>query len=238
MWIANQFDTKAEAFKIQGSYLSLTNRDAEHLLDLPSQGEEILKPPQTKNRDLFDEFKTTSKQGAHIKLSSLQEYFQTNKGIHDDNFIRRFVLFVIGVFLCPTTQRYVSSAYLNLVEDVNAISAINWTSLTLNHLMKSIKNISTTKGVYLEGNLPLLQLWYWEKLRADNLDPTIDYTMRDKPLIQYWDKHKAKKRYKIDTTYDYGKGKLASAFHYIMHVVVCHPEITRKGTASNGHTDD
>lgn len=72
MWIANQFDTKAEAFKIQGSYLSLTNRDAEHLLDLPSQGEEIFEPPQTKNRDLFDEFKTTSKQGAHIKLSSLQ----------------------------------------------------------------------------------------------------------------------------------------------------------------------
>ncbi len=162
MWIANQFDTKAEAFKIQGSYLSLTNRDAEHLLDLPSQGEEIFEPPQTKNRDLFDEFKTTSKQGAHIKLS-LQEYFQTNKGIHDDNFIHRFVLFVIGVFLCPTTQRYVSSAYLNLVEDVNAISAINWTSLNLNHLMKSIKNISTIKGVNLEGNLPLLRVMQLHK---------------------------------------------------------------------------
>lgn len=61
MWITNQFDTKAEAFNIQGSYLSLSSRDAEHLLDL------------------------------------------------------------------------------NFVEDVNAISAINWTSLTLNHLMKSIK---------------------------------------------------------------------------------------------------
>ncbi|BAS72614.1 Os01g0548000, partial [Oryza sativa Japonica Group] len=72
MWITNQFDTKAEAFNIQGSYLSLSSRDAEHLLDLPSQGEEIFEPPKTKNMDLFDEFKTASKQGAHIKLSSLQ----------------------------------------------------------------------------------------------------------------------------------------------------------------------
>uniref|UniRef100_A0A0E0MKR1 Uncharacterized protein n=1 Tax=Oryza punctata TaxID=4537 RepID=A0A0E0MKR1_ORYPU len=145
MWIARPYDTKAEAFNIQGSFLHLTNRDVEHLLDLPSEGEELVEPPQTKKSELFDELKTTTKQGAHIKLSSLQEYFQTNKGTCDDNFICRFVLFVIGVFLCPTTQRYVSSAYLNLVED----------------------------------------LWYWEKLRADNLDPTINYTMRDKPLIQY-----------------------------------------------------
>uniref|UniRef100_A0A0D3FV83 Uncharacterized protein n=1 Tax=Oryza barthii TaxID=65489 RepID=A0A0D3FV83_9ORYZ len=79
--------------------------------------------------------------------------------------------------------------------------------LTLNHLKRSIVSFQHDK-VNLKGNQILLRLWYWEKFR---LTPhvsevssesyrsfhSIAYTARVRPLIQYWDEKKARKREKI-----------------------------------------
>ncbi|KAE8821485.1 epstein-barr virus ebna-1-like protein [Hordeum vulgare] len=48
-------------------------------------------------------------------------------------------------------------------------------------------------GANLEGNLPLLQTWYYEKGRVHQLEPTISYESRLRPLIQNWSEEKAKK---------------------------------------------
>lgn len=39
----------------------------------------------------------------------------------------------------------------------------------------------------------MLQVWFWEKNRADRLDRTIDYSSRETPLIQHWNETKANK---------------------------------------------
>ncbi|BAF14561.2 Os04g0392900 [Oryza sativa Japonica Group] len=43
----------------------------------------------------------------------------------------------------------------------------------------------------IRANKPL---WYWEKFRVSHIDPS---TARVRPLIQYWDEKKARKREKI-----------------------------------------
>ncbi|KAI5000069.1 hypothetical protein ZWY2020_004658 [Hordeum vulgare] len=48
-------------------------------------------------------------------------------------------------------------------------------------------------GANLEGNLPLLQTWYYEKGRVHQLESTISYASRLRPLIQNWSEEKAKK---------------------------------------------
>ncbi|KAE8780580.1 hypothetical protein D1007_46272 [Hordeum vulgare] len=48
-------------------------------------------------------------------------------------------------------------------------------------------------GENLEGNLPLLQMWYYEKWRVHQLDSTISYASRLRPLIQNWSDEKAQK---------------------------------------------
>ncbi|KAE8788762.1 epstein-barr virus ebna-1-like protein [Hordeum vulgare] len=45
----------------------------------------------------------------------------------------------------------------------------------------------------LEGNLPVLQTWYYKKWRVHQLDSTISYASRFRPLIQNWSEEKAKK---------------------------------------------
>uniref|UniRef100_A0A0D3GFT0 Uncharacterized protein n=1 Tax=Oryza barthii TaxID=65489 RepID=A0A0D3GFT0_9ORYZ len=48
-----------------------------------------------------------------------EEIFEAPKPeFNDDHFIRRLILFSVGSFICPTTQRYVCSEYLNLVDDM------------------------------------------------------------------------------------------------------------------------
>ncbi|KAE8780578.1 hypothetical protein D1007_46270 [Hordeum vulgare] len=59
--------------------------------------------------------------------------------------------------------------------------------LTLDHLMASVRKFVNGEA-NLEGNLPLLQKW-----RVHQLDSTILYASRLRPLIQNWSEEKAKK---------------------------------------------
>ncbi|XBJ13456.1 hypothetical protein VPH35_005623 [Triticum aestivum] len=64
--------------------------------------------------------------------------------------------------------------------------------LMLHYLMDSVKNLVNGEAI-LEGNLPLLQTWYYEKFRVHQLDSSISYESRLRPLIQNWSEEKAKK---------------------------------------------
>uniref|UniRef100_A0A0E0AHX6 Aminotransferase-like plant mobile domain-containing protein n=1 Tax=Oryza glumipatula TaxID=40148 RepID=A0A0E0AHX6_9ORYZ len=86
-----------------------------------------------------------------ITLGALREAI-INSSSYDDHFIRRFILFSIGSFICPTTQRYVRSKYLNLVDDVDKMRELNWSSLTLNQLLKGILKFRENE-TNIEGNV-------------------------------------------------------------------------------------
>ncbi|KAE8794731.1 hypothetical protein D1007_30504 [Hordeum vulgare] len=58
--------------------------------------------------------------------------------------------------------------------------------------MDSVKNFVNGEAI-LEGNLPLLQTWYYEKFTVHQLDSSILHESRLRPLIQNWIKEKAKK---------------------------------------------
>ena len=66
----------------------------------------------------------------------LKSHIKTNT--HGIEFLQSFILYSIGIVLCPTTQRYVSSAYVPLVQTKESIKAINFAKLTRDHIMKCI----------------------------------------------------------------------------------------------------
>ncbi|XBI89244.1 hypothetical protein VPH35_027097 [Triticum aestivum] len=83
----------------------------------------------------------------------------------------------------PTVQDYVDSKYFVLVEDVARIPKFNWGCFTLNHLITSINTFNYKDQVNLQGNLALLQFWYWEHVRAGS----ILYSRIPRPLMARWD---------------------------------------------------
>ena len=159
--IAKSFDIDTEEFNINGKILKLSMKDVHHILDLPAQGDEIKEPPQKHVPGLFEKF--TWKDESKISSNSLREYFNSNKS-HDDDFVRIFVLYTIGFYLCPTLQPYVKSDYLGLIENVENIKNLNWTSLVFNFLIASIREYKVAKASNLKGNLVLLQVCQFYKL--------------------------------------------------------------------------
>ena len=92
-----------------------------------------------------------------LKLSDLEKKIKASK-TPDDHFIRRFVLYAIGIILAPTVQDYVDSKYFVLVEDVARIPNFNWGCFTLDHLVTSINTFNCKDQVNLQGNIALLQV--------------------------------------------------------------------------------
>ena len=79
------------------------------------------------------------------------------KGDQSPNFVRPFVLYTIGNYLCPIAEGYVDEKYLGIIQSVHTIKGTNLAQLTLDHLMSSIRKFVGGAGK-LEGNLPLLQV--------------------------------------------------------------------------------
>ncbi|KAE8769849.1 hypothetical protein D1007_58497 [Hordeum vulgare] len=201
--IAELYDPTCDAFIIDGEPLTMTTRDVEQIFGIPARGFIWLEPGGKDVSRIYRELEAHEEH--RITFAQLQKtlkaHIKTNE--HGIYFLRPFILYSIGVLLCPTTQRYVSSTYLPKVATMESIKAKDFAKLSRDHLMKCIikynaarkdPEITALQGtVNLEGNLPLLQFWFWEKRRLDRLDRTIDYNKRDTPLVQYWDEPKARK---------------------------------------------
>ncbi|XBI34723.1 hypothetical protein VPH35_120495 [Triticum aestivum] len=83
----------------------------------------------------------------------------------------------------PRVQDYVDAKYFVLVQDVARIPYFNWGCFTLIHLLTSINTFNYVDQVNLQGNLALLQFWYWEHIRAGSLM----YSRIPRPLMARWD---------------------------------------------------
>ena len=120
--IARSYDKEKKAFNINGTFVTMTLDDVDCLLGLPSKGDEIFEAPKINKHELFNLYKKEGQ--TTITLQALREAI-INSSSYDDHFIRRFILFSIGSFICPTTQRYVCSEYLNLVDEVDKMRELN-----------------------------------------------------------------------------------------------------------------
>jgi len=154
--LAKRLDYKNQRFHICGQNIPMTSQDVLKIMDLPIQGLDVFSWTKTKpNINLIIAYGS----GNRIWTTDLLQILTESKDKEpDDDFIRVFVLFAIGVLLAPTTKDYVDSKYLSVVEDASNIAKFNWGQFTLTHLLSSIHNFNHGEQVNLQGNLTLLQV--------------------------------------------------------------------------------
>ncbi|XBH65975.1 hypothetical protein VPH35_119454 [Triticum aestivum] len=200
--IASTYDSQVDAFVIRGVPMRITLQDVEHITGLPSMGRDYVPPPFKEVQDLWLDLKDP--EDNKLTLKGLRKQMI---GEERPRFVKPYVLYTIGKLVCPATQPYVDPKYLGIVVDIPSINSINYAKLSLDHLMSSVRKF-VNGAANLEGNLPLLQTWFYEKFRVDHIDCTISYLQRDKPLIQYWDEAKAGKVDKIISQNYVGVGQM------------------------------
>ncbi|KAH7860104.1 hypothetical protein Vadar_009386 [Vaccinium darrowii] len=79
-------------------------------------------------------------------------------------FNRIFVLYMLGSFLCPTSQPYVPQNYVHVVRDVDTLNGRNWAKLTLQCLANGISESKRLERRCTNGCLFLLELFYVERV--------------------------------------------------------------------------
>ena len=121
-------------------------------MGLSAIGKEYIPAQWDDLTELYEELKDPAENKDYTKMAC-----SDNEEQQGATFIRAFVMYTIGMILCPTTQRHVSSSYLGLVADISRIGSINFALLTQNNLISSIRKLKA-RAANLEGNLPLLQV--------------------------------------------------------------------------------
>ncbi|KAL6840920.1 hypothetical protein ACP4OV_029180 [Aristida adscensionis] len=191
--LARRNNITTECFSIADKEIPITTSDVYHIMGLPVEGRTIdLRNAPEVNMQLFQSYKSKKAGESQITLKSLEASICSSK-VPDDDFVRQFVLYTIGIILAPTTKDYVDSKYLTLVEKVEDIQTFNWGEYTLRHLKGSLLNFIQRAQANLQGNLALLQFWYWEHVQSYRRHG-VSYSSKPCPLMSRWDENTAKLR--------------------------------------------
>jgi hypothetical protein len=119
-------------------------------MGLPSIGNEHVPSLYKDHMELWKNMK--DREDTKITVKGLLKKIEKD---NSPNFVRPFVLYTTGKYLCPTTQDYVDNKYLGIVRNVDTIKGTNLAQLMLDHLMSSVRKF-VAGAANLEGNLPLL----------------------------------------------------------------------------------
>ena len=150
--IAETYDMKQDAFVIGGVPCRITLKEVELITGLPSMGFDFVPSDVTEHIELWK----LLKEPGETKIT-LKGLLMKMSGDESPNFLRPFVMYTIGRYVCPTTQPYVDPKYLGIVKTVDAIRDTNFAKLTLDHLMANVGKF-VSGAANLEGNLALLQV--------------------------------------------------------------------------------
>ncbi|KAE8769776.1 epstein-barr virus ebna-1-like protein [Hordeum vulgare] len=184
---ANSYDAERDAFIINGRPCRITLEDVAHITGMPCDGNNHVPSNLYDNMDLWKKQKDSN--DTKITFKGL---LAKMKGHSTPNFVRPFVLYTIGKYVCRTKEEYVDNKYIGIDRNIETIKGTNIGQLSLDYLMDSVKNFVNGEAI-LEWNLPLLQTWYYEKFRVLQLDSSISYESRLRSLIQNWSEEKARK---------------------------------------------
>ena len=156
--VAHRYIVDKQMFSLCDAEIPMTPLDVHRIMGLPVDGNDIAVDEKTKiSEALFFKYKSQKPGENYITLKALEHGITTSQ-VPDDDFIRQFVLYTIGVILAPTTKDHVDSKYLAFVEKVSEIPKYNWGQFTLSNLLSCVQNFKIEKNANLQGNLALLQV--------------------------------------------------------------------------------
>ncbi|KAI8570058.1 hypothetical protein RHMOL_Rhmol01G0003500 [Rhododendron molle] len=117
-----------------------------------------------------------------VQLKELREYLDETEEV-GDVFKRKFALYMLGCFLCPTTKACVTRSFMNGVSDVVGMGNQNWANLTLDFLCKGIQEQCDKYLVQPNGCLFLLVVFYFDRVSPS---PKVMFYVRKFPTLVNW----------------------------------------------------
>ncbi|XP_028069131.1 uncharacterized protein LOC114271712 isoform X2 [Camellia sinensis] len=179
-WLVQNFDPSTHSLNVHGLRMLLTVEDVHELMGLPSNGLPVkLTESVDEITNLCDEIAMKNK---FVPLTSLKSYLLETKDAGTE-FKRKFVLYIIGALLCPTTKAGVHQSFIKMVKNVESISQFNWAKHTLDFLVDRIAVAKVKERSAMCGCLLLLMLFYLEQFARKR---ELVATSNSIPRLSYW----------------------------------------------------
>ncbi|XP_028083639.1 uncharacterized protein LOC114284889 [Camellia sinensis] len=136
-WLVGCFDHTSRCLFVHGKRIIITPFDVSHILGLPCEGSII-----NVNGDHTDIEELSNKYGVKkcgsISLRSLRNELFDMK-VDGDDFKGRFVLYILGSLLCPTSELSINRCFLHSLKDMSSLHKLNWSKLVLDFLVDGVR---------------------------------------------------------------------------------------------------
>ncbi|KAI5013672.1 hypothetical protein ZWY2020_037716 [Hordeum vulgare] len=174
--IAYSYDAERDAFIINGRPCRITLKDVEHITGMPCMGKNHVSSNQNDTLELWKELKNPN--DTKVILKGL---LAKMKGHSTPNFVRPFVLYTIGKYVCPTTQQKFANGGANLEGNLPLQQTWYYEKWRVHQLDSTISYASSSSSaLYLLKNIEFLtgedltlhydQNWSVEKAKeVDNI---------------------------------------------------------------------
>lgn len=151
-WLVNNFDPDSQSLTVHGRTFVMTESHVGKCLGISEQGKIVLMNSPQAYPKLSKLLGVTK---GFVQISGLVVYLLSEK-VADEDFKRKFALYILGSFLFPTTKPVVHESLIHLVSEVGALENVNWARITLDFLCKAIQGQRTNNRVHANGCLFLL----------------------------------------------------------------------------------
>ncbi|KAI8573624.1 hypothetical protein RHMOL_Rhmol01G0291400 [Rhododendron molle] len=180
-WLVQKFDPISRSLTVHGRTFLLTDSHVHECLGINAQGQLIELEGNT-SVEFSEVYKNLGMTNGVVQLKELREYLEKTEEV-DDVFKRKFALYILGCFLCPTTKSGVTRSLINVVSDVAAMANQNWANLTLDFLCKGILDQRDKDHVQPSGCLFLLVVFYLDRVSPR---PIVMPYVRKFPSLLVW----------------------------------------------------
>ncbi|XP_058215736.1 uncharacterized protein LOC131326854 [Rhododendron vialii] len=180
-WLVHKFDPVSRSLTVHGQTFLLTDSHVHECLGINAQGNLIELEGNT-SVEFSEVYTNLGMTNGVVQLKELREYLEKTEEV-DDVFKRKFALYILGCFLCPTTKSGVTRSLINVVSDVAAMANQNWANLTLDFLCKGILDQRNKDHAQPSGCLFLLVVFYLDRVSPR---PIVMPYVRKFPSLLAW----------------------------------------------------
>ncbi|KAH7864644.1 hypothetical protein Vadar_032114 [Vaccinium darrowii] len=180
-WLVNNFDPDTHSLTVHGRKFVITESHVEECLGINGQGNIVSMNSVEGFHEMCIDLGVSK---GFVEIKGLLVYLLKTT-VADEGFKRKFALYILGSFLCPTTKPAVHESLINLVSDVGAMENVNWARITLEFRCNAIRGQRTHSRVHANGCLFLLSVFYLERVSPTGFH---QIPRTDRPLLFWGDR--------------------------------------------------
>lgn len=145
LFLAKHYDPRTRTVKLpDGGSFSTDAITIHQIIGIPYGGKAIPSKPSARAKSII--LRDTNQSTKAAKIEDLTSLIDSN--LAGDKFVRIFLLIVLGIFLCPSSNSYVSYRYYEALSVVKDIPSYDWCSVVAESLHLGISHFlcNASKG--------------------------------------------------------------------------------------------